>query len=555
MSLKKDLQKYKPRKEQKEALHFIEDEYQKNKLNKFFLLNLPVGSGKSHLALMISDWYKKTVNRNAKVDIITNSKILQDQYADTYHSISDLKGKENYECEQYACSCAQGAEFNRLNKTSCDSCPYNGAKESFISGGISLTNFYLYILYAIYNPKLMDSRDARVLIVDEAHEFDDVMSDFITIKVTETSVKKYKFSNEYDIIRKLKAVKNIADYVEFLKFYNGELVTTADEMGNGISSTPRNVKSDKRDLKISKLLKTKNSDVKVMQLISDLKQQQLKIDIFLKEFKENPNNWVLETSYNEKLKQKEFSLEPIWSYDYLDKYVFSRYDMVFLMSGTILDKNLFCNLNGLDVTKAVYYSIPSPFPLRNRPIFYMPLGKMSYKSKEETFKRYIPYIQKLLDKYKNKKGIIHTNSFELANWIRNSITDDRLIFHDSMNKDEMLKFHKDSDRPTVIVSPSMDTGVSFDNDSARFQIIAKVPYPSLASQKNKMRQSNNPDWYSWKTVAGLIQMTGRPVRSEMDYADTIIIDGGFGDVMKHSSHFIPEWIQEAIKRINVNTTA
>ena len=555
MSLKKDLQIYKPRKEQKDALHFIEDEYQKNKLNKFFLLNLPVGVGKSHLALMIADWYKKTVNRNAKVDIITNSKILQDQYADTYNSISDLKGKENYECEQYACSCAQGAEFNRLNKTSCESCPYNSAKEGFISGGVSLTNFYLYILYAIYNPKLMDSRDSRVLIVDEAHEFDDVMSDFITIKVTETSIKRYKFSNEYEIIKKLKSVKNIADYVEFLKFFNGELVTTADEMGNGISSTPRNVKSDKRDLKISKLLKTKNSDVKVMQLISDLKQQQLKIDIFLKEFKENPNNWVLESSYNEKLKQKEYSLEPIWSYDYLDKYVFSRYDMVVLMSGTILDKNLFCNLNGLDVTKAVYYSIPSPFPLRNRPIFYMPLGKMSYKSKEETFKRYIPYIQKLLDKYKNKKGIIHTNSFELANWIKNSINDERLLFHDSMNKDEMLKFHKDSERPTVIVSPSMDTGVSFDNDSARFQIIAKVPYPSLASQKNKMRQSNNPDWYSWKTVAGLIQMTGRPVRSDMDYADTIIIDGGFGDVMKHSSHFIPDWIQQAIKRINVNTTA
>ena len=27
--------------------------------------------------------------------------------------------------------------------------------------------------------------------------------------------------------------------------------------------------------------------------------------------------------------------------DYLDKYVFSHYDKVFLMSGTILDKNLF----------------------------------------------------------------------------------------------------------------------------------------------------------------------------------------------------------------------
>lgn len=555
MSLKNDLAKYKPRKEQKEALSFIESEYQKNKLNKFFLLNLPVGSGKSHLALMIADWYKKNVNRMARVDIITNSKILQDQYSGEYESICDLKGKENYECQSYSCSCAQGSEFNRLNKTSCESCPYSNARESYISGGVSLTNFYLYILYAMYNPKLMESRDARVLIVDEAHEFDDVMSDFVSIKITEAIVKKFKFSNEYEIMKKLKGVTSIANYVEFLKFLASEILTTIESMENGMSSAPRNVKEDKRDLKISKVLKTKNMDVKIMQLATDLKQYQTKIEIFLKEYKENPNNWVLETNYNEKLRQKELSLEPIWAYDYLDKYVFSHYDMVILMSGTILDKNLFCQLNGLDVTKAVYYSIRSPFNPKNRPIYYMPVGKMSYKSKEETFKRYIPYIQKLLDKYKNKKGIIHTNSFELAKWIEGSIKDPRLIFHDSTNKDEMLRFHKESDKPTVIVSPSMDTGVSFDNDDARFQIIAKVPYPSLGSQKNKLRQSNNPDWYSWKTVSGIVQMTGRPVRSNLDYADTIIIDGSFGDVIKHSSHFLPDWIQEAIKKINVNINA
>ena len=555
MSLKNDLAKYKPRKEQKEALSFIEAEYQKNKLNKFFLLNLPVGSGKSHLALMIADWYKKNVNRMARVDIITNSKILQDQYSGEYESICDLKGKENYECQSYSCSCAQGSEFNRLNKTSCESCPYSNARESYISGGVSLTNFYLYILYAMYNPKLMESRDARVLIVDEAHEFDDVMSDFVSIKITEIIVKKFKFSNEYEIMKRLKGVTSIANYVEFLKFLASEILTTIESMETGMSSTSRNVRQDKRDLKINKLIGGKNSDVKMMQLATDLKQYQTKIEIFLKEYKENPNNWVLETNYNEKLRQKELSLEPIWAYDYLDKYVFSHYDMVILMSGTILDKNLFCQLNGLDVTKAVYYSIRSPFNPKNRPIYYMPVGKMSYKSKEETFKKYIPYIQKLLDKYKNKKGIIHTNSFELAKWIEGSIKDPRLIFHDSTNKDEILRFHKESDKPTVIVSPSMDTGVSFDNDDARFQIIAKVPYPSLGSQKNKLRQSNNPDWYSWKTVSGIVQMTGRPVRSNLDYADTIIIDGSFGDVIKHSSHFLPDWIQEAIKKININISA
>jgi Rad3-related DNA helicase len=555
MSLKKDVAKFKPRKEQREALDFIKSEYERNKMSKFFLLNLPVGVGKSHLAMMIADWYKSNVSKFARVDIITNSKILQDQYSGTYESICDLKGKENYECEAYACSCASGAEFNRLNKTACEACPYSNARESYISGGVSLTNFYLYILYAIYNQKIMESRDAKVLIVDESHEFDDVMSDFVSIKITETLVKKFKFANEYDILKKLKAVATISSYVEFLRYFNGEILETCEQMEKGMVSAPRSQKEDKRDLKISKVLNVKNGDVKLMNMISDLKQYQLKIDVFLKEYKENPNNWVLESGYNEKLRQKELSLEPIWAFDYLDKYVFSHYDMVFLMSGTILDKGLFCMLNGLDASKSAYYSIGSPFPVHNRPIYYMPLGKMSYKSKEETFKRYIPYIQKLLDKYKNKKGIIHTNSFELAGWIQKSIKDKRLIFHDSSNKDEMLRLHFESEEPTVIVSPSMDTGVSFDNDRARFQIIAKVPYPSLASQKNKMRQSNNPDWYSWKTVCGLVQMTGRSVRSNTDYADTIIIDGGFGDVIKHSSHYIPDWIQEAIKRINVKIEA
>lgn len=555
MSLKKDLLKYNPRREQQETLDFIDAEYKKNPLNKFFLLNLPVGTGKSHLALMLADWYRKNANRMARVDIITNSKLLQDQYADTYDSICDLKGKENYECEEYACSCAQGAEFARLNKTSCESCPYSSARESYINGGISLTNFYLYILYAMYNPKLMEARAARVLIVDEAHEFDDVMTGFVSIKITEAVIKKFKFSNEPVLLKELKQISSIAHYVEFLKYLNTEIVSTQEQMEKGMYKAPRDVVSDKRDLKLSKVLNVKNSDVKLMQVMTDLKQYQLKIEIFLKEYKDNPNNWVLETSYNEKLRQKELSLEPIWAYDYLDKYVFSHYDMVFLMSGTILDKNLFCQLNGLDVTKAVYYSIESPFPVKNRPIYYMPVGKMSFKQKEETFERYIPYIKKILDKYSTSKGVIHTNSFELSNWIQKSIKDKRLIFHDSTNKDEMLRMHCESDKPTVIVSPSMDTGVSFDDDLARFQIIAKIPYPTLGSQKNKMRQSNNPDWYSWKTVSGIIQMSGRPVRSNKDYADTIIIDGSFGDVMKHSSQFLPDWVQNAIKRINIKVTS
>ena len=95
MSLKKDLGKFNPRRQQSEAIDFIDQQFKKDPTTKFFLLDMPVGTGKSYLALMIADWYKKSKNRMARVDIITNSKILQDQYSSTYESIADLKGKEN----------------------------------------------------------------------------------------------------------------------------------------------------------------------------------------------------------------------------------------------------------------------------------------------------------------------------------------------------------------------------------------------------------------------------------------------------------------------------
>ena len=549
MSLKNDIIKYNPRAEQNDALDFIIKTKKEKPDTKFFLMDMPVGIGKSHLSLMIADWYTTKVDKNSKFDIITAGKILQDQYDETYESIKNLKGKENYSCVSYSTSCSQGKEFNRLNKTTCDFCPYDDAKNGYMGGKVSLTNFYFYLIYAIYNDKMMEQRESNVLIVDECHELDDVMSDFISIKITEVLIKKLKFTNESDILKKLKSIKNISEYITFLEYLKNEVISTITSIDASMIGG-RSITEDKRDLKIEKITGVGgNKDIKMMQIINDLKQYLIKIEIFLKEYELNPDNWVLETNYNEKTSQKELSLEPIWAYDYLDKYVWSKYDMVILMSGTILDKDLFSEMNGLDVDRSVYYSVSSPFPVENRKVFYMPLGKMSYLKKEETFKNYIPYMHKILKKYDGLKGIVHTNSFELSNWFRRDIENSRLLFHDSSNRDEMLRKHMGTKDPLVFVSPSIGTGVSFDHEKSRFQVIAKIPYPSLNSQKNKLRQKNNPEWYAWKTVCGLLQMCGRSIRSKTDYADTIILDGSFSDILRYSSRFLPEWFQESIKKV------
>lgn len=528
MSIKKDLNKFNPRKEQEKALEYIKKVCKDKPDNKFFLLNMPVGVGKSHLAVMISDYFVTKLQPGKKVDIITAGKILQNQYADTYEYIKSLKGKENYNCSQYDCSCASGKEFNKLNKTKCEFCPYDEARTGYISGEVNLTNFHLYLINAIYSGMTADRiEESKLLIVDEAHEFDDVMSDFVSVKITETVIKRFNFVTEKDIIKTLKKVYDIESYVEFLVYFKSELLDLMVHIDNELRAT--------------------KPDIKTIQLLGEIAQLATKIDTFLTEYKEDPDNWIMESIYNEKTKTSDISMEPIWAYKYLQKYVWSKYDMVVLMSGTILDKQLFSEINGIDPDKSVYYSISSPFALENRRIFYMPLGKMSYTQKEETFKNYIPYINKILNKYSNVKGIIHTNSFELSKWIESNIKQSRLLFHESSNKEDILKMHFENKEPSVIVSPSVSTGVSFDHEHSRFQIIAKVPYPSLGSKKNNMRKKMKPEWYSWKTVCSLIQATGRSVRSQTDYADTIILDGSFSDLLKYSDHYFPKWFQESIQ--------
>lgn len=548
--IRKDVEKFDPRPEQEKVLDFFFKVREKKPENKYFLLNIPTGIGKSHIAMMLADAYLDRVDRDTKIDVITAGKILQDQYADTYDTIRNLKGKDNYQCPKYACSCAQGMEFNRLNKGACDACPYDSARQGFLGGKLSLTNFYLYLIYAVYNPSLLRSRESRLLIVDESHSLDEVMSDFISIRVSEGTLKKMKFTNEKEVLRAFTRVRDVAGFVGFLEYLEREIHSTVGRLEGGLA-IGRSETTDQRALRISSLTGTPTDDLKVVQVISDLRQQATKIKIFLDEYKVRPDNWVMEQSQSEKLKYRELSLEPIWSADYLDRYVWSHYDHVVLMSGTLLSKPIFTRLNGIDSGRSVYYSVPSPFPVDRRPIYYMPLGRMSWANKEETFKKYVPMIGKILNKYKDKKGIIHTNSFELSNWIREKVENSRLIFHDSDGQAEALRRHFESEEDTVIVSPSMHTGVSFDGSKARFQVIAKVPYPSLGSQKNKLRQRTDPEWYAWRTCVSLLQALGRINRSSSDYGETVILDESFSDVLRNSSEFIPDWVQAAIKRVPV----
>lgn len=519
----------KPREQQIQALEFIKKSIKNNKKN--ILLNMPTGSGKSYTMIMFANWYKTHINENAKFDIITNSKILQDQYIRDFPFIKTLKGMSNYYCNHHKTNCSEGKEINAILKRICIDCPYDKAKRIWMESDISTTNFALFISMVLFTDNIKN-KESNVLIIDEAHDFESVFCDFISTKLSRTLLTKCGF-NQTIQMRYLKKFKTIKTSEEFINFIEKEFINDIQNMNEKITEKIK----DNPDKSLRSTYRKRM--VYILKLVE-------KLDKLLDNYYENKNNWELDITYDKK-NNIELILQPIWGYSYLKNILWDNYDHIIFMSGTILDKNMFSYINGLNPEESSYLEMNSTFKIKNRPLYYIKVGKMTYNEKLKTFEKQVKIIEKILKKYKDKKGIIHTVNYEITDWIKEKINDDRLLFHDTDNRDEIYDKFINSKKPNVLVSPSMMTGISLDDEKARFSIMIKVPYPNISSNKIKSRQKSNKDWYNFKSVSDIIQSYGRTIRSETDYSDTFILDESFSNILKYNTKYLPKYFTNAIK--------
>jgi len=58
------------------------------------------------------------------------------------------------------------------------------------------------------------------------------------------------------------------------------------------------------------------------------------------------------------------------------------------------------------------------------------------------------------------------------------------------------------------------------------------------------KDGNN--WYAHKTISTVVQMAGRGVRSETDYAITYILDRQFQRLYDENRRLFPAWFKESV---------
>lgn len=227
----------------------------------------------------------------------------------------------------------------------------------------------------------------------------------------------------------------------------------------------------------------------------------------------------------------------MWPHDKVRKIV--------LMSATIGESDI--KDLGLSRRGVIRFDCDSPIPAVSRPIFYKPVTNMGHKYVEMALPLLAAEVNKLLE-VQPGKGLIHL-PYSLAAKFADLMDNPRLLFHSGDNKADALARFRDSppEDGRVLVASGMYEGVDLPYDAARWQVIGKVPYLSLADPAIAKRAELDPKWFTWQAVKRLIQASGRIVRAPDDYGETYIFDVNLGGLLDRAGSQVPDYYRDALR--------
>lgn len=527
-----------PQPQQEYLLNEIEKAFKKGK--KFVICCAPTGSGKSFLPHTLSN-----VSRSAPAEFVdyiktnsayeqdqygdftsieecektetfgvfalTVSKSLQDQYKGLFDNSKVLKGKSNYTCDvdpHYEVEVAPCVYLSSLKEKCFEACrcPYYNARTEMLTNKFSVLNYSMFLSL----PGHVKRRE--YIICDEASELEDEL------------VKRYSRSLHFLVLKKLGisiSTIPVDNYTQFYTWLNNLILKLLDE-----------VKEYQ-----SKLKKKKDITMPERQRYSLLKNMTMSLQTTVQTW--DDCEYLIEKT------EDSITLKPL-KINNLAQSIFNYGDRVLLMSATIIDHKNFAKTLG--ITDYEYIEIDSTFDPKNAPIYASSKLKLNYKNIKESLPLLTKQVIEICKHHKDVKGIIHTHTMEITNYLRDHIHDPRFLFRkEGMTNEQIIQQHIESPDSTILVSPSLAFGVDLKDDLARFQIIMKAAYMPLGDERIKRLFKEDPDWYQNKMLNHVIQACGRGIRSKNDTCVTYILDKCITDAVLRNKAKLPRYF---LKRFN-----
>lgn len=514
---------------------------------KCVVLDAPTGSGKTLIG--------ETVRRlllgagvSRQTSYICSSKALQDQFIRDYPYAKVLKGRSNYATELYP------ERFNNKDPLTCgdctkslgssdcmwcsgvDKCPYAVAKTDALLSSLAVLNTS-YFLSECNGPGAF-SRGGLV-IADEADCLEAELMSHVEVRISERRLKQYGLSTP-------KYVTKEESWREW-----------AEDAYEKVRASPPKRRDSSGD-EVKAIREAKRHDY----LVAKLRTLKLGLD---------SGNWIYTGD------REAAAFKPVTVSGLGESHLWQHGDKWLLMSATVISADeMLESLGWNEDDEWRLVKCPSTFDKDKRKVIVWPVATMSFKTRDESIPKLVEAVTTICQDNPNDRILVHSTSYSLTNavveglrfaygvrrqcecCVKNGLAggslacDERYIFTYTQSSEREQALNDYLATPgSIIVAPSLDRGIDLPGDSCRVQVICKVPFLSIKDKQVSARLYGTGRagkiWYAVNAIRTIIQMCGRAVRSEDDYATTWILDKQFVDNLYGGyRNLVPNWFKEAL---------
>lgn len=490
-------------------------------------LEAPTGSGKS----FVGEATRRLLQTNGLYCCTT--KALQDQFAESFEYGKVIKGKSNYLTELgnvnefgnphsrdwSAITCADCTYSMETKECKwCNYfafCPFQVAKQQARQAQLAVLNTSLLLTDARFGGQFSNR---GLVVMDEADMIEDNLLNMVEFVISDARLDRIGISTKPRYVTKPESWLTWINHIALpqIEFYLKTMVKPWDPGTN------------------AKQIKEYNSTLEMSEKLAYVGTQ-INKGLWVYDGYDSPSN-------------SSVIFRPVRVENYGKNWLWPYGEKFLLMSATILSADLMADELGLDRPYSMV-TVESSFSPLKRPIYAVPIADMSFKNKQRGWADMVVGVQAVLDRHPDERILVHTVSYELAEYLRARLTDNRPIvtYTSSDRKVAALNEYKRRSN-SVLLAASMDRGIDLPDDLCRIQIVAKIPFPNVKDKRIKARlyTGGGSHWYRMNTIRTLIQMCGRAMRHEDDWCKTYILDAQFTENLWKADFLFPEWFKEAM---------
>lgn len=498
---------------------------------RFNALGMPTGSGKSLASVVAGQLL------GARTLVLTSTKGLQEQYSRDFTTVGmeDIRGMNNYRCAELE---PWGA-YNYLNPASAPAtadrgpckwgmdCPRKSAGCDYYdqlrlakTAPLVVTNYAYWLAMGRNQQRNTEYGEPLgefdTIVLDEAHDAADALCSALAIEIEKEAVLVGLGMSvpEHDA--------PLDRWIEWGK----EAAATGDELLKELKKELLRSGPSAELMKRTRLVTEVTRRAAMLQWLS--------------------GEWVVGTPAPQS--GVAGIIEPVWGSPYAEQLLFRGIKRVLLVSATLCRKT--AHLLGIKDDELEFREYDSSFPLERRRVIRIPTVRMHWKMTDGERRIWADRILRIIDSRTDRKGLVHTVSYDRAQYLARHIEDDTevpLFTHTSRTTRAVIEQFKRHRGGAVMISPSLGTGYDFPDDLLRYQIIAKVPWPDTRDPITAARVKGDKEYAPYSVMQQMVQMAGRSTRSATDWSETFVVDDFFATMMRQYGKFAPKSFRAAVK--------